>query len=133
MSAAFSLTRGQWYAWQMLPGYGELPYFSPIFVHEIKPLKTGNGVMRVAFLNAGYAEGVQDFEANLKVLKRTERYLVADLGYNDRTAIISDISFPWIEKFYPHLWATSPPSRCSAAAQNSVSAYLDETLRRSAL
>ena len=43
----FTIEAGRWYAWQMMPGYGEdgVPYLSPIFVHEVKPLKTGKGTI----------------------------------------------------------------------------------------
>lgn len=41
----FTMRAGQWYSWQMMPGYFGLfePYCSPIYVLRVKPLKTGKG------------------------------------------------------------------------------------------
>lgn len=130
----FIIAPNYWYAWQMVPGYtGEhcVPYCSPIFVREVKPLKTGKGILHLKFINAMYAEGGQGFELDLRLLKRSENYLVAELKYSDssmqdRCAIISHIEFEWLRQFCPELWGAKPPTDCSGAAQSSVSLYLNE-------
>ena len=108
----------------MLPGYfGErmTPYCSPIRIREVHPLKSGKGLLRVEFFNALYAEGVQDFALDLKVLKRASNYLLADLPYDpERSAVIGHIEFSWLESFCPKLLAAHPP-----ASYSSVSVYLD--------
>ena len=126
------LIENRWYAWQMIPGYfGErsVPYCSPIYVTRLMPLKTGKGTMEIHFANALYAQGVQDFQLTLKILKRAKDYLVADLVYasdeaSDRCAVISHIEFEWVKRFCPDLWFHRPPSSCSHAS--SISHYLDE-------
>jgi len=122
-----------WYAWQMIPGYigqRNVPYCSPIFVERVVPKKTGKGILALDFVNVFYAEGVQGFSIDLKVLKHSENYLVADLLYGsegpDRSAIISHIEFAWIERFCPELWYYRPPSSIGGAASGSVSLYLSE-------
>jgi hypothetical protein len=97
----FTIEAGRWYAWQMMPGYGDdgVPYLSPIFVHEIKPLKTAKGFLRLNFFNAFYAEGVQNFSLKMKVLRRARRYLIADLLYGDRCAIVSELTGEWLRLF----------------------------------
>lgn len=124
---------GQWYGWQMLPGYGGRchPYFTPIYVKAVEPLKKGSGHLRLEFFNAMYAQGVQDFTLNLKILKRCEDYLVADLDYGDgqemdRTAIVSHIDFEWIKRHCPEIWWNRPHSSFAGAASGSVSLYLSE-------
>jgi len=127
--ADFTIQNNRWYGWQMLPGYfGErcVPYCCPIYVTRVTPQKTGKGILKIAFWNTGYAEGVQDFKLDLRLLHRASDYLVAQILYNDqsgedRCAIVSHIEFPWIEKFCPHLWSQHPPR-----SLGSVSLYLDE-------
>jgi hypothetical protein len=130
----FIIAKNCWYAWQMIPGYvGErsVPYCSPIYVTDFKPLKTGGGAVELDFINVFYAQGVQDFSLKMKVLKRASDYLLADLGVDshsdqERSAVISHIEFEWIKRFCPELWYHRPPSNYIESAVGSVSMYLDE-------
>jgi hypothetical protein len=98
------LVDDRWYAWEMFPGYGGefVPYRSPIFVQKVEPLKSGAGVLRLQFVNIGYAEGVQDFDVRMQVIGRTEAFIVAHLVYDDpeldRWVVIGEISFRWMEE-----------------------------------
>ena len=127
-----NLQPNTWYGWQMIPGYGDhVPYFSPIRVTRVTPKKTGRGILTVFFLNVLYAEGVQDFQLDLRILKHEEDYLIADLLYGgsgptDRTGAISQIDFTWIRRLCPGVWSERPPGTASPAAQRNVSMYLDE-------
>jgi hypothetical protein len=131
LQGKLTLVPGIWYAWQMVPGYfgtRNIPYCSPIFVQGVTPAKTGKSILRLDFINVGYAEGVQDFSLDLRVLKHAENYLVADLLYGeggpDRVAIISAMEFGWLERFCPELWYHRPPSSVNAMAAHSVAVYL---------
>ncbi len=125
------LTQGDWYGWQMLPGYGSAyhAYFSPIYVTEVKPLKSGKHLLTLSFFNAHYAKGVADFMLDLQILKRQPQYLIANLVYpngpQDRAAIISLISFAWLEKFTPKVLDERERGQ-SSVAKNNVQRYLDE-------
>lgn len=133
----FSIHKNGWFAWQMLPGYtGErsVPYCSPIFTTDITPLRTGMGVINLKFINVLYAQGVQDFNLDIKVIKRAKDYLIGELIYcpdedSGRAAIISHIELQWIERFCPELWYHRPPSSTSNGS-SSVSAYLNEIFFR---
>lgn len=121
----FTLSPGTWRSWQMLPGYvGErmTPYCSPIFVTRVEPLKSGKSLLRMSFFNAFYANGVQDFTVELKVLKRASNYLLADLIEDppERSAVVGHIEFSWLQQFCPQLLEAHPP-----ASLSSVSVYLD--------
>lgn len=128
------LVQSNWYGWQMIPGYfGErnVPYFSPIRVIRVTPKKTGKGILNIQFWNVLYAEGVQDFDLDLRVLKHEPDYLIADIVYvgsgsKGRAAVISQVEFEWIRRFCPDLWSTRPPEQMSPGAQASISVYLDE-------
>ena len=116
----------------MNPGYiGDrcVPYFSPIHVTRVVPLKTGKGILEIDFWNVCYAEGVQNFEGiRLKVLLRAENYLIGrllDSGSEVRSAIISHIEFAWLDRFCPHIIEAHPPFDINAAYSGSVSLYLD--------
>lgn len=127
----FMLDTSHWYGWQMVPGYaGErnVPYFSPMYLRAFAPRKTGRRELHVEFLNAQYAEGVQEFSIDLKILKHSQDYLVAEIAYVDvsvdRVAVISRIEFEWIRRCCPEIWAAQPPASFGSIEQNSVSYYL---------
>lgn len=92
----FTLKRGTWYGWQMLPGYFQDPYYSPIKIFDVIPLKTGRGDLRIRFYNAFYVDGMTAFENTLRVIRRHEQFLVCDLpeyGQEEpRMAIITNIT-----------------------------------------
>jgi hypothetical protein len=107
----FTIEGSRWYTWQMLPGYGDLPYFSPIYIYHVTPMKTGGSLMQLDFHNAGYAEGVQRFVQDLRVLRRTATHLIAGLIYGDgddpgngRSCVISEISLGWLRGFCPYFY-----------------------------
>jgi hypothetical protein len=127
------LTPESWYAWQMIPGYiGErnVPFCSPIYVRTVTPQKTGKKILNLEFINALYAEGVQNFSLDLKIIKHAADFLIAELLHRDngpdRAVVISHIEFKWIEHFCPDLWYHRPPSSIGGAATTSVSVYLNE-------
>lgn len=127
----FELKQGRWYAWEMLPGYGAHnrqmdPYYSPIFVRRVEPLKSGKNFLRVQFLNACYAQGVADFDLTLQVLARRYHFMIAAISGNDeRCAILSEISFPWVQKFCPHLLEWRPLRDAPQAAQSDITLWLN--------
>ena len=131
-SSRLKLVPRTWYGWQMVPGYGSWrnhPYFSPIRVLGVQPHKSGRSILGVRFVNALYANGVKEFNLDLRILKREANYLVAELlygseGRRDRTAIISRIEMEWLERFCPELLASSPPRPGSPEA-TSPARYLD--------
>jgi hypothetical protein len=132
LTGKFNISAPRWFGWQMNPGYvGErcVPYFSPIHVTRVAPLKTGKGILEIDFWNVGYAKGVRDFEGiRLNVLLRAENYLIGHLqGYDFevRSAIISHIEFAWLNHFCPHIVKAHPPFDMNAAYSGSVSLYLD--------
>ena len=120
----FILSSGTWRSWQMLPGYfGErmTPFCSPIYVRAVEALKSGKGLLRISFFNALYAEGAQEFELELKVIKRASNYLIVDLPYDsERSAVVGHIEFSWLRTYCPGLVSAHPPD-----AFSSVSLYLD--------
>lgn len=132
-ASKFKLFPKNWYAWEMIPGYfGErnVPYHSPIYVQKVMPLKTGKNIIRLEFINVFYAEGVQLFDAKLRILLHCEHYFVSEILYKtpdiERCAIVSTIEFEWIRQFCPSLWYHRPPSSVSKHAELDVSTYLSE-------
>lgn len=130
---SFQLQENRWYAWEMLPGYSaNLPYFSPIFIKAVKPLRSGKGILHLGFFNALYAEGVQDFSLDLKIIKRADDYLLGEIIYRheadsgDRTGIISPISFEWLSFVLPEYMKNHPPR--NTPDMEEVDSYLSREL-----
>ncbi|SDL96528.1 hypothetical protein SAMN05661010_03005 [Modicisalibacter muralis] len=121
-----------WYAWQMLPGYREecsQPYYSPIYVTRVIPRKTGQSILSLEFFNVLYLDGAQDFNLNIRLLRRYRNYLVADLLYPEESlqqvAIISRIKFGWLNQHCRHILEQYPPALLDQDAQENASTYLD--------
>ena len=137
-TALLTLVTERWYAWEMLPGYTSDsdfdPYASPIYVKRVVPLKTGKGLLQLAFLNAAYAEGVQDFELTIRILKRAPSYLLASLdsGAQDspRSAIIGSMSFAWLQSHLTHWFEMQTPSDMPEPYRSDPQYYLNRRLRR---
>ena len=133
MNERLQLLPDRWYGWLMLPGYSErggAPYCSPIHVISVVPRKTGTGVLGINFRNALYAQGVQDFDVDLRILTHQRDYLVGALLYgedgpNDRTAVISRISLDWIATMCPSISTRPPPATENHTPYEAVAAHLD--------
>lgn len=103
MAERLTLIRGNWYGWQMLPGYSGSPYFSPIRIDRCTALKTGQSILEVEYLNIGYAAGVQSFEEELRVIVRQPDYMIAirgneKTGSNVRSVIITHLDWTWLRR-----------------------------------
>jgi hypothetical protein len=110
----FTLRAGLWFFWEMILGYGDdvAPYHSPIFVTRVEPLKSGTSRLRLHFWNVFYAQGVQDFDLTIRILKRARRFLVAEIDYPDaleRCAVIGIMTFEWLNRFAPIVIRAQPP------------------------
>lgn len=104
----FTIERNRWYGWQMMPGYGQ-PYFSPIYVYVVDPLKKGTSDMTLRFFNAFYAEGVQEFKQTLRILLRGETFLFAESDREERRgAVVSELTMAWLRQHCPSLFTVDP-------------------------
>ncbi len=95
----------RWYAWQMMPGYGGGPYYSPIFVQDVAPCRNGRSELTLRFINAFYAPGVQDFEKTLQVLLQGKDFLFAAVDPDEhRGVVVSEITMAWLRRHCLHLF-----------------------------
>ncbi len=80
-------------------------HYSPIWVEEVCPLKTGKSLLLVKFFHAAYTQGVQDKGYTVQVLKRTAAYMLAFRvfpGDKETTSVIfQKISLEWLEEHFP--------------------------------
>jgi hypothetical protein len=129
-ASRLKLTPGKWYGWQMLPGYleGYCPYLSPILVEKVILEKTGQSWLNLNFFNAFYAEGVQDFKLRLKILDRTQDYLIARLDSDlyERHAIVNRISFEWLQRQLPAWYNEAPKETMPLFASSEIDYYLNQ-------
>lgn len=112
-----NLESGNWYGWQMLPGYGDGPYFSPIRISSVQMLDDGC-VWDVVFLNALYAAGVQSTRKRLRLLVDDAEYAIVRIEpERDRSGVISLMSKDWLGSCCPRVLreieATSSPGSLS--------------------
>lgn len=124
-----TLKSGNWYGYEMLPGYTAEPYCSPILVDQVVPQKSGRAILHLRFFNACYAKGVQDFQLDMHVLWRSPEYLIAELLSDAnpptrRSVIVCDISFAWLKRKLSWLIEANPPSTDKPDTL-SVSEYLN--------
>lgn len=107
----FTLQPRTWYAMEYVFRSAER-HFSPIWVQEIKPLKTGAGMLRLHFFHANYPEGVQDKIYDLQVVQRFVGHLVAlrrSDGVADATVILEPITREWFAQHFPSMRVRDDP------------------------
>lgn len=97
MDERLSLERGGWYAMTMMPGYGDVPYTTPIRVDELSP--RGNRRFDLVFLNLGYAAGIQGFTSTFRTLKRGPGFIMAEQdGSPDRGYVFQNLTRDWLDR-----------------------------------
>lgn len=90
-----------WYGWQMLPGYGDRPYFSPIRISSVRELDNGQ-VWDVKFHNALYAAGVQMFQQRFRLLVNEAKYAIVRIeDQPDRSGVLSTMTTGWLSACCP--------------------------------
>ncbi len=97
------LENNKWYAWQMLPGYGSGKYYSPIKIIDIDRCKEVD-IIVLHFYNACYAQGVRDFNLELKIIAHSKECMICEIepkrsNYPTRMAIIEEIDYLWIRRY----------------------------------
>ncbi len=91
-----TLQSGNWYGWTMTPGYGDEPYHSPIRIDKSTALRTERGLIDLSFLNLGYAAGVRNFQIQMRVIARTNSFLVLREDDLDRTMLVEPLTRGWL-------------------------------------
>ena len=101
-------------------------HFSPIWVKAIIQQPGLEGRLDIEFYHANYSEGVRDKLYLLRVARRTEGYLLAEVGaktQDRRLVVIEAITRDWLQRHFPNL-------RFTATDDASLAAELDvETAR----
>jgi hypothetical protein len=94
------------------PGFGA----GPVFLTEIKPLKTGNAFLRLKFVQAIHPIASRERDVVLRVIFRGDRHLAGTFKDHDgeiRTAILSAPDYAWLDTYCPILMRRRPPSEPS--------------------
>ncbi|HEX6977976.1 MAG TPA: hypothetical protein VF342_01635 [Alphaproteobacteria bacterium] len=104
----FIIRPGHWYAWHMFPGSADAPHITPIRVDGVAQADRGR-ILRLKFWSLDDPTKAQDLEIELRVHLCTATHLAAvPVGVADRTVVVCDISFRWIEEFRLRLLAQNP-------------------------
>jgi hypothetical protein len=108
----FQLLPNKWYAVQIFSASGAPtnPHTSPIFLHAIEPLKTGQGLLKIEFFHANYPEGVQSKEYVLRVIHRASTHL-AGIKMDDEQSlmVIFSMEKEWMEIHFPKFDCSNGP------------------------
>jgi hypothetical protein len=127
-----------WWCWLEVPaarpGWGA----SPVFIETVEPLKSGQGLLRLRFIQAMHPVGAVRRDVVLKVLLRATDHLVGTLRDPDgriRTAILALPEYGWLATHCPLLLRARPPQAPTlqivghpAPALPSAARYLDQVL-----
>lgn len=83
-------------------------HFSPIYLFDVHPLKTGRGILQIDFYHAMYPEGVRHKVYDLKVFKRTSFMLMAErVDISDSEPpilLLHEITKKWLISRFPDRW-----------------------------
>ncbi len=99
MSDGIFITPGWWGMLETpaVEGFGA----SPVFVEKVVPLKTGNGLLKLEFVQAIHPIASSRREVTLQVLFRTEDRLVGELKYLEgmsRTIVLTAVDVDWLRQ-----------------------------------
>jgi len=89
---------------------------SPIIIEEVTPLKTGNGLLRLTFVQAIHPIAARKRETVIRVLSRTDNYLIGtikDKDGNQQAAMLTLPEYEWLETYCPLLIKRRGPSNLS--------------------
>ncbi|MBN1641866.1 MAG: hypothetical protein JXA09_11590 [Anaerolineae bacterium] len=119
----FTLEPERWYALERVLGayQGKVPEFTPAFVKEVTPRKTGHGILGLK-LNTG----ADELQWEAQVLRRAAEYMVVAIG-NQNSAILRPVTFEWLSRFCPELTEQYPPP-AAAYGEANVQDYLNQAL-----
>lgn len=118
---AFSLYPRTWYAMEYLFPSGHWHY-SPVWVEEAVPRKTGKGLLLVRFYHANYSEGVRSKEYTIMVLRREEGYL---LGFRVDTSSRSQVPILFLGMTREWLCAHFPEAAKALPDDGDLPHFLD--------
>jgi hypothetical protein len=78
---------------------------SPIWISDIMPLHSGNSKLAIKFWQAISTADEHGKDFTLRVIRRTEGYLVAErmAGTEPPLVILTAITTEWIKQNFPHL------------------------------
>ena len=111
----FQIAARSWCGWlETPPGFPGWAA-SPILIESVQPLKTGQGKLKLGFLQPLHAGGGRRREVVLKIVQHTSGHFVGAFE-NDGvkcTAIVSAISFDWLESYCATYFARRPPTQSS--------------------
>lgn len=81
-------------------------HYSPVWIERVTALKSGQGVLEVAFFHANYSEGGQGKIYKVRVHQRTSAYLVGARQEHDGstggTLIFETITPEWMARYFPN-------------------------------
>lgn len=140
-ATAVSLAPG-WWCWLEVPaarpGWGA----SPVFLEAVEPLKSGQGLLRLRFVQAMHPVAATRRYVVLKVLLRAADHLVGTLKDRDgriRTAVLAAPDHGWLATHCPLLLRARPPQAPTlqivghpAPALPTAARYLEQLLGRDA-
>lgn len=99
----FSIKIRFWYAMEYLGANASdsTHHFSPIYIQSIHQQNTGASRLDIEFFHANYPQGVQNKLYKVKVLDRTESFIVAKrVDVVEDVLIIHELSWDWMKQHF---------------------------------
>jgi len=131
-ASKFQLSADRWSGWLEFPAEAHGLAGGPVLLVAVVPLKTGQGRLRLDFLQPLRGGGGRTREVELKVLQHGPKHLVGSFSESGeiRTAIASEPTFAWLESYSSTLLERRPiaPPTFQILGQPSAEPRCDEYL-----
>ena len=80
-------------------------HYSPIYVYDLRALKTGKSIFQLDFFHANYSAGVQEKTYELKTVLRNTYLLIAEridskIEANSPLTFLSELSSDWLKSHF---------------------------------
>jgi hypothetical protein len=108
----YNIAENRWYGWLQMPAASPGWAASPVFVTKVTPLKSGQGLLRLRFLQPLWPGGGCQREVTLRVVLHRADHVVAALeqGGVKHSVMIAAAKFDWLESYCPEHLRRRPPT-----------------------
>jgi|GEM_PF-1126350 len=112
VGTGYNIAENRWHGWLQMPAASPRWAGSPVFVTKVTPLKSGQGLLRLRFLQPLWPGGGCQREVTLKIVLHRDEHIVAacEQGGVRHSVIIAAAEFDWLESYCPEFLRRRAPA-----------------------